>query len=392
MDTPSWKKKLAAFGLVGGLVVIVVGALTMFAGGFTSTAPLTVTSPRSGLVMDPDAKVKLRGVEVGRVASIEHSPSGAVLHLAMQPGQLQLIPSDARVAIESTTVFGAKFVDIIVPDDPSPVPIQEGSVIAADSVTVEFNTVFEHLSDVLAQIQPEKLNATLGALSEALSGRGDELGATMVEADAYLAEMNPSLPQLQSDLVSAAQVTDVYADTAPDLMTTIGNVTDVGNTVVDEQQQLDLLLMNLTGLAGTGRDVLGENETQIVTALDSLSHTTGLLGEYSSELACFIVGLNDARVAFEPMTGTGQYAALTLSTSFMGGATPYNHEQDLPVVAASGGPNCWGMPDFDPRRDGNAPFVVTNTGTTPYKPSTEAWVRYPTIFQYLFGDHLAAGQ
>ncbi|WP_326601366.1 MCE family protein [Rhodococcus sp. PD04] len=392
MDTPSWKKKLAAFGLVGGLAAIVAVALTMFAGGFTSTVPLTVTSPRSGLVMEPDAKVKMRGVEVGRVASIEHTPAGAVLHLDMQPGQMQLIPSNARVAIESTTVFGAKFVDIVVPDDPSSVPMQEGAVIAADNVTVEFNTVFEHLSDVLAQIQPEKLNATLGALSEALNGRGDALGAALSEADAYLAEMNPSLPQLQADLVSAAQVTDVYADTAPDLMTTIGNATDVGNTVVDEQQQLDLLLMNLTGLANTGRDVLGENEAQMTTALDSLSHTTGLLGEYSPELTCFIVGLNDARVAFEPMAGTGEYAALTLSTSFMGGATPYNDAQDLPVVGASGGPNCWGLPNFDPRRDGHAPFVVTNTGETPYKPATEAWIRYPTIFQYLFGDHLAGGR
>lgn len=392
MDTPSWKKKFAAFGLVGGLAAIVAVALTMFAGGFTSTVPLTVTSTRSGLVMEPDAKVTMRGVEVGRVASIEHTPAGAVLHLDMQPGQMQLIPSNARVAIESTTVFGAKFVDIVVPDDPSSVPMQEGAVIAADNVTVEFNTVFEHLSDVLAQIQPEKLNATLGALSEALNGRGDALGAALAEADAYLVEMNPSLPQLQADLVSAAQVTDVYADTASDLMTTIGNAIDVGNTVVDEQQQLDLLLMNLTGLANTGRDVLGENETQLTTALDSLSRTTGLLGEYSPQLTCFIVGLNDARVAFEPMAGTGEYAALMLSTSFMGGATPYNDAQDLPVVGATGGPNCWGLPNFDPRRDGHAPFVVSNTGETPYKPATEAWIRYPTIFQYLFGDHLAGGR
>ena len=71
MDTPSWKKKLAAFVLVGGLAVIVFVALTMFAAGFTSTTPVTVTAQRSGLVMEPDAKVKLRGVEVGRKQRIE---------------------------------------------------------------------------------------------------------------------------------------------------------------------------------------------------------------------------------------------------------------------------------------------------------------------------------
>ncbi|MGV9744883.1 MCE family protein [Rhodococcus zopfii] len=392
MDSASWKKKLAAFGMIGGLVVLVVAALTQFVGGFTATVPVTVTSARSGLVMEPDAKVKLRGVEVGRVSSIEHSADGAVLTLAMNPGQLHLIPSNAQVTIESTTVFGAKFVNLVVPDDASPVPLQEGAVIAADNVTVEFNTVFEHLNDVLAQVQPEKLNATLGAISEGLRGRGDDLGAALAEIDDYLVTMNPSLPQLQYDLRAGADVAGVYADTAPDLMTTIGNATDVGNTVVDEQANLDLLLMNVTGLATTGRDVLGENEAQLTSALDLLTHTTTLLGEYSPELTCFIVGLNDARIAFEPMAGTGKYASLMLSTSFMGGATIYNQEQDLPVVGAGGGPNCYGLPNFDPRRDGHAQFAVTNTGEVPFKPSTEAWVRYPTIFQYLYGDDLAAGQ
>ncbi|MFZ2529298.1 MAG: MCE family protein [Rhodococcus sp. (in: high G+C Gram-positive bacteria)] len=391
MDSPSWKKKLAAFGMVGGLVLLVVAALTQFVGGFTDSVPVTVTSARSGLVMETDAKVKLRGVEVGRVSSIRYTPDGAVLGLAMNPGQLHLIPSNAQVTIESTTVFGAKFVNLVVPADPSPVPLQEGAVIAAENVTVEFNSVFEHLNDVLAQVQPEKLNATLGAISEGLRGRGDELGAAMVELDGYLATMNPSLPQLQYDLDVAAEVAGVYADTAPDLMATLGNVTDVGNTIVDEQANLDLLLMNVTGLATTGRDVLVENEAQLTTALDLLTHTTTLLGEYSPELTCFIVGLNDARIAFEPMTGTGKYASLMLSTSFMGGATIYNQEQDLPVVGASGGPNCYGLPNFDPKAE-HAQFAVTNTAEVPYKPSTETWVRYPTIFRDLFGDDLSAGQ
>ncbi|MFD5810114.1 MULTISPECIES: MCE family protein [Rhodococcus] len=392
MDTPSWKKKLAALGLVGGLTVAVALALLMFAGAFTATTPVTVTSARSGLVLEPDAKVKLRGVEVGRVRSVEHTPDGALLQLAMDPGQLHLVPSNVRVAIESTTVFGAKFVNLLMPDDPSPVPLQEGAIIAAENVTVEFNTVFQHLSDVLAQVQPEKLNATLGAISQALNGRGDTLGATLVEADDYLATMNPSLPQLQYDLAVAADVTNLYADVAPDVMNLLDNATSIGNTVVDEQANLDLMLMNVTGLANTGRDVLGENEAQLTSALDLLTETTTLLGEYSPELTCFIIGLNDARIAFEPMAGTGKYPALMLSTNFLGGATMYDHEKDLPVVGATGGPNCHGLPAFDPKRDGHAPFVVADTHPVPFHPNTETWVRYPTIFGFLFGDMLPGGE
>ena len=58
----------------------------LFQGSFTETTPVTVISQRAGLVMNPDAKVKMRGVQVGKVASIESRPDGqAVLHLAMYP-------------------------------------------------------------------------------------------------------------------------------------------------------------------------------------------------------------------------------------------------------------------------------------------------------------------
>ncbi|NLE82616.1 MAG: Mce family protein, partial [Rhodococcus sp.] len=81
MTDSSWKKKLAALVLVGSLVALVAVSLIMFSGGFTKSVPVTVTSDRAGLVMEPDADVKLLGVDVGKVGSIEHSESGAVLNL-----------------------------------------------------------------------------------------------------------------------------------------------------------------------------------------------------------------------------------------------------------------------------------------------------------------------
>ena len=39
----------------------------LFAGTLRSFVPVTLTSDRAGLVMETGAKVKMRGVEVGRV-------------------------------------------------------------------------------------------------------------------------------------------------------------------------------------------------------------------------------------------------------------------------------------------------------------------------------------
>ena len=376
-------KKLAAAGLVLGLVVIVAFALTTFAGGFTDTVRVTVTSERAGLVMDPQAKVKLRGVEVGRVATITQDGSTAEIHLDLNPATLSMIPANAGVDIKSTTVFGSKYVNFLVPPDPSTQTLQAGAVISADSVTVEFNTLFQHLSEVLQKLEPEKLNATLGAVSSALRGRGNELGELLEDTDAYLTTMNPSLPALQRDLSAAAVVTNVYADATPDLMRVLDNATTTSETVVSEQANLDLLLMNVTGLADTANGVLTENEQPLETALGTLTDTTTLLDEYSPALTCFLVGLNKGRLAFGPLAGAGDKASIQLSSSFLLGDPAYTVENDLPKIAASGGPNCYGLPDFDPKQ-GPAPFVVADTGTQPYIPSTQPAVNVPTIFQFLF--------
>src|SRR5262245_41935299 len=109
-------RPLAGAGLVLALVLIAALAVALFRGSFTKTVPVTVVSDRAGLVMDPDAKVKMRGVQVGKVASIEDRADGsAVLHLAMDPNQMKLIPSNVAVDITSNTVFGAKFVQFNAP-------------------------------------------------------------------------------------------------------------------------------------------------------------------------------------------------------------------------------------------------------------------------------------
>ncbi|WP_430330869.1 MCE family protein [Rhodococcus sp. ACT016] len=384
MPEARWKTKLAAAVMVFGLVAIVVVALTMFVGGFTKSEPVTITVARAGLVMEPDAKVKLRGVEVGRVASIDEDNGQARIELNMDPSQMHMIPSNSTVEIKSTTVFGAKYVNFVVPENPSPNSLQPGAEISADSVTVEFNTLFQHLSTLLQQIEPEKLNATLGAISSALNGRGDELGQLLEDTDTYLKAVNPVLPQLRQDLDSAATVTNTYADVTPDLMTLLGNLTATSGSIVDERENLRMTLENVTALANTGNQLLTDNEANLTRALELLEPTTALLAGYSPSISCLIVGLNKARPMAEQIEGGGQ-AGFAMSTNFLPGLEPYTYPKDLPKVNATGGPNCWGLPNFDPKVNGNAPFVVADTGNVPYVPATKTELSVPTLFQWLYG-------
>lgn len=381
--------KLAGLGMVLALVAIVTIALTMFVGGFTDTATVTVKSPRSGLVLDPDAKVKVRGVEIGRVTKVEQTTEGAELKLALDPDKMKLVPANAGVDIRSTTVFGAKYINFIVPEQPSSGSLQPGATVAANKVTVEFNTLFQHLSDVLNKIEPEKLNATLSAFGTALQGRGEKLGDVLVRLDAYLREMNPYLPTLQQDLNKSTDVTNLYADTAPELLRTVDNAVVTSRTLVEEQQSLDNVLVNLVGLSDTTGSVLRENENQLVTALNLLAPTSALLNEYKPALACLIPGLASALPAGEDVFG-GLQEGVALNNNFMLGAPSYKYPQDLPKVNATGGPHCEGLIDRVP--GSHSDYVVTDTNEgAPYVPSMSFKVDGPKVFQILFAGMPGVG-
>jgi phospholipid/cholesterol/gamma-HCH transport system substrate-binding protein len=245
-------------------IVVLVGAFAiaanLFRGVFTDSVPVTVISERASPVMNPDAKVQVRGVQVGKVASIEDLPNGgAALHLAIDPSRLSAIPANALVDIASTTVFGAKYVQFVFPDNPSAESLRAGQVVDAQHVMVEVNTVFEELTSVLSKIEPAKLNETLGAIGSALSGRGEKLGQMLSDLDSYLAQVEPSLPALSHDLDVAPGVLRAYADAAPDFVSVADNAARISDTFVDEQQNLDAALVSVIGLADIGNQVLSEN-------------------------------------------------------------------------------------------------------------------------------------
>ncbi len=374
--------KIAAAAMVFGLVGLLVLTWSMYAGGFAATATVTVEAPRSGLVLDPDAKVRFRGAQIGRVAGIEHTRDRVRLRLELDPDLLGLVPADASVDIRSTTVFGAKYVNFVASGQSATTSLRPGAVVRTQDVTVEFNTVFQRLTDVLGTIDPAKLNATLTAIGTALHGRGATMGDLLADADRYLREINPHLPALRRDMASAAQVTETYADTVPDLLRTLGNATATSATVSAHTAEMDTLLLDLIGLADTTGAVLGENEQPLATGLELLLPTAELLYEYRPVLNCVIVGLARALPLAEAMIG-GQKPGAIFNAGFMYGGEAYKFPEDLPKVNATGGPRCDGVLDRVP--GSHAPYVVTDTAESdPYAPTTTLRLNGPSVFQVLF--------
>ena len=376
-------RPLAGFMTIAVTVGIVAFAVDMFRGGFDeATVTVTVLSTRAGLVMNPEARVQMRGVQVGKVDSIEERSDGEVaLHLAMDRSALQSIPANVIVDIASTTVFGAKFVELMPPADPSPQNLSAGQVLQAKHVTVEINTVFQQLTSVLSKIEPDKLSETLGAMASAFNGRGAQLGRTLSDMDAFLAKLDPSLPNLSHDIAAMPAVARAYADAAPDFTKIAGGAASVSQTIVDEQQNLDALLISTIGLADIGDEVVGGNRAALTDVMRLLVPTTDLADRYHAALTCGLAALVPfTKAPPAPVPG------FLISVGFPFPPERYRYPHDLPKVAATGGPHCADMSLPNLPFEARPPFLVADTGSNPWKYGNQGiLLNSDALKQFLYG-------
>jgi phospholipid/cholesterol/gamma-HCH transport system substrate-binding protein len=379
--------RLAAALLAGLIVAFAVLTYLSYTAAFTSTDTVTVSAQRVGLSMEEGAKVKYRGIQVGKVTAIDYARDQARLTLAINSDEMHFIPSNATVHIAGNTIFGAKSVEFIPPQKPSATSLRPGAHVQASAVQLEVNTLFQSLIDLLHKIDPVELNGTLSALSEGLRGHGDDVGALLSGLNTLTRQANPKLPALQEDFRKAAIVTNVYADAAPDLNTVFDNLPTINKTVVDQRDNLNDTLLATIGLANNAYETLAPAEQNFIDAINRLRAPLKVASDYSPEFGCLFKGIARGIKEYAPLIGVRK-AGLFTSSSFVLGAPSYTYPENLPIVNASGGPNCRGLPDIPTKQFGGsfyrAPFLVTDNANIPYQPFTELQVDAPSTLQFLF--------
>ena len=353
-----WSLILVA--VITGLVMVTGG---FFSGTFRSFVPVTLTSDRSGLVMESGGKVKMRGVEVGRVASISAGSQTVSVQLEIYPDQIRFIPDNVQAQIRATTAFGAKYVDLISPDKPSPARLAAGAHLTSRNVSTEVNTVFQNLVDVLHQVDPPKLNSVLTALADGVRGQGQRIGEATTAANDVLLALNPRSETMRRDWRSFGQFSETYAAAAQDILHTLDTASTTSQIITSHKSQLNALLLNTIGFADAGIRLIGPSHNNFIDAINTLAPTTDLLMKYNPEYTCLLQGAKRFYDQGSQSIG-GNGRTVVLDAGILWGNDPFVYPDNLPVVAGKGGPGgkpgCGSLPDVSKQWPVRA--LVTNTG------------------------------
>lgn len=314
--------------------------------------------------MEPYAKVKMRGIQVGRVASVSAGTNSVSLRLDIDPDQIEHIPANVEARINAVSLFGAKFVELVYPSNPSKRRLAAGAVLRSQNVAIEVNTVFQNLVDLIKQVDPAKLNSVLSALAEGVRGQGDRIGQAITDTSQVVDALNPRTTLIGADARAAGEVADTYSAAAHHIIDTLAAVTTTSATVTSQSQQLDAVLAGVIGLSNAGIEVLGPSRANLIQGVNTLATTTSLLLKYNPELTCMLVGADKADQAHVRSNGGANGKSLIMDAGLLFGDDPYRFPDNLPINGAKGGPGgkpgCGSLPDV--ANNWPVRYLVTNEG------------------------------
>ena len=283
--------------------VAVVGVTAVLVGSCSSDGIYSVPLPGGADVGDhpmhidvrfddvldlvPQSAVKVEGVPVGRVESIDVAPDGWTASVHTVVNSSVKLPANAHAEVRQSNLLGEKFVELSAPkDEASPDRLKDGAVIPVDRTrhAVEIEQVLGALSLLLngggvAQLQPIVVE-----LNKALAGRENRVRSLLDQADTLIDGLNQQVADIQHALDSLGTLSSRVGQQSDQ----IGKILDelpAGIKILDEQRpQLIGLLKQLDRVGQAGVDVLDRSKDNLIRDLQALRPTLQELGRSAPDL------------------------------------------------------------------------------------------------------------
>jgi phospholipid/cholesterol/gamma-HCH transport system substrate-binding protein len=352
------KRRLQGLFFVVVLLAMAGLAIGSYAGFFSRGVPVTLKVDHIGTQLASRADVKVRGLNVGTVTSVSTDGSVATIELSLDRDKIGQIPRTVSARLIPKTLFGEKYVSLVPPSGPPGPPLAAGDVIPEDrsSAARELERVLDGLLPLLQAVKPQDLATTLGALSQALSGRGEELGRTLVQLQKLTGGLQPAVPDLQEDITQLADFAGNLNEAAPDLLDALEDLSVTSRTVVEQREQLHELLIGVTGASDDLTAFLVENRTNLIGLAASSRPTLESLARYAPEFPCFFGQLAGLVPRVDEAFGVGtDRPGLRITLEIAATKGKYVPGEE-PRYRDDRGPRCYPIRELGPQQLPGGPF------------------------------------
>lgn len=205
---------------------------------------------RAGQGLGDNAPVKIRGMDVGRVSRVELTADGRA-RVTMDIDHGVRVPDTVTAAIEPTSVFGPKFVDLEPGAHERNGPfLASGTVITRAADPRDLSDLLGDANAALAAIDPDEVATIVDTLARGLDGQGHRLREIIDQGGVLLNVAHENRANARRFLADGADLAETAADSGDELvaLTTDANAL-ISETAAGGENRLGSFADQLSGLA-----------------------------------------------------------------------------------------------------------------------------------------------
>jgi phospholipid/cholesterol/gamma-HCH transport system substrate-binding protein len=242
--------QLVVFAVV---TVLTVGAISLFylraparlgIGAYEVTANFVAAG---GLYQN--ANVTFRGVQAGRVESVELTDDGVAAHMRLNSDIK--IPANSTATVKSVSAIGEQYVDFVPPDNPSQALLRGGSTIPKERTAIpqDIAEMLHEADQLVSSLNNTRLQDLLRETFKAFNGSGPELARLIRSARLLIDEANASWPQTSALIDQVGPLLEAQIRSGDDIRSAADGLARLTTEVANADPQVRAVLNTAPGAA-----------------------------------------------------------------------------------------------------------------------------------------------
>lgn len=282
----TWRSRLRNAALITMVVMLGVGAYLVW----PRPIPLQIQAYfPSAVGLYPGDEVKVAGVPVGTIDSIEPSPEHTTVRMSVG-GEVH-IPANAQALLVAPNLVSARFIEL-TPVYADGAVMASGSVIGVDrtAVPVEWDDVKEQLTQLSAQLGPQPgslqgpLTSFVNQAADTFDGNGDSFRQAVRELSQTAGRLGDSRTDLLGTVKNLHTLVDALSNSNEEIVAFSSHVASVSQVLADSSTDLDASLDTLNHALTDIRGFLKDNNETLVAQVDKLTTFTTLLNDHGEDI------------------------------------------------------------------------------------------------------------
>jgi phospholipid/cholesterol/gamma-HCH transport system substrate-binding protein len=257
------------------------------------------------------SNVTYRGVQIGKVTSLDLTKTGALATLSLNTSPK--IPTDLVAEVRSVSAVGEQYLDLR-PRNGSPPYLHDGSVIAIGDTAIPqpVGPMLDRVSALIGSIPKDKLSALLDGSFTAFNGAGDDLGSLIDSSETLSHKANGVSEQSRALVDDSAPLLDGQVQSADDTRTWARSLAGVTEQIAQNDPQVRKLLQTGPGFAQEVSKLLDQVKPTLPILLANLTSLGKVAVTYRPALEQLLVLLPPVTSYYQSSMGANNATGLPM--------------------------------------------------------------------------------